>query len=76
MAKLTAAYDWSPAEELALWKEARVYASQNKSYTIRGKSYTRQDLDQINRMINQLTREVNAAAGMSAVVIGRRARPV
>lgn len=76
MAKLTAAYEWTPAEELALWREARVYASQNKSYAIRGKTYTRQDLDQINRMIAQLEREVSSSAGNTSVVIGRHSRRV
>lgn len=74
MAKLTAQYTWTPAEELAIWKEARVYASQNKSYSIRNKTYTRQDLPLINQMITKLTNEVNAAAGRSTVVIGQHVR--
>ena len=76
MAKLKAEYDYTPAEELALWKEARVYASQNKSYVIRGRAFTRQDLKEINGMIRQLTAEVAAAAGRLSVVIGRHARRV
>lgn len=74
--KLVADHDYTPAEELAIWKEARVYASQNKSYSIRGRSYTRQDLPQINAMIRQLSSEVAASSGQSSVVIGRHARRV
>jgi hypothetical protein len=73
MAKLTAQYTWTAAEELALWKEARVYASQNKSYSIRGKSYNRQDLPLINKMISQLTAEVRSAS-QSSIVYSRHAR--
>jgi hypothetical protein len=76
MAKLTAAYTWTPEEELALWKEARVYASQNKSYAIRGKTYTRQDLDMINRQIDSLTNQISATSGKLRVAIGRHARRV
>jgi hypothetical protein len=76
MDKLVAENTYTPAEELALWKEARVFASQNKSYSIRGRNYTRQDLPLINQMIGQLTAEVNATSGRSTVVIGRHARRV
>lgn len=76
MAKLTPAYTYTPAEELALWQEARVMASQNKSYAIRGRVFTRQDLPLINQMVRQLTAEVNATAGRSSVVIGQHARRV
>jgi hypothetical protein len=74
MSKLTAAYEYTAAEELALWREARVYASQNKSYSLRGKTYTRQDLPQINAMISQLEKEISATSGKLSVVIGRHAR--
>lgn len=73
MAKLTPAFTYTPAEELALWKEARVHASQNKSYTIRGKTYTRQDLKLINEMIQQLAAEIGAST-RSTIVTSRRAR--
>ncbi len=76
MAKLTAQYTWTTQEELDLWKEARVYASQNKSYAIRGKTYTRQDLDMINRQIQILTDQLAGAAGRPRVAIGRHARRV
>lgn len=76
MAKLVSEYTWTPEEELALWREARVYASQNKSYAIRGKTYTRQDLPVINDMIRQLSAEISAKSGKTSVVIGRHARRV
>jgi hypothetical protein len=74
MAKLTAQFDYTDAELLALYREALAALSQNKSYTIRGKSLTRTDLPQVREMIDWLERRVDAAAGNSAVVIGRHAR--
>lgn len=76
MAKLAAQNTYTAAEELALWREARIFASQNKSYSIRGTTYTRQDLDTINKMISQLTAEANATAGNVSVAIGRHARRI
>lgn len=71
MAKLAAGYEWTPEEELALWKEARVYASQGKSTVIRGKALTRRDLPEINAMITQLENRIAGRSGRQSVVLSR-----
>lgn len=74
MAKLTAQYDYTDAELLALFREAKAYASQNKEYTIAGKTYRRQDLPDIEAAITKLERRINAAAGKLSVAVSQHGR--
>lgn len=74
MAKLTAQFDYTDSEYLALLREARVFASQNKSYTIGNKTFTRQDLDDLTAEIEKVERRISAASRRPMVAFGQHAR--
>lgn len=74
MAKYEAEYEYTDAELLALFRQAKARVSiSGESYTIGGRTFRSADLAEINRTIKSLEAAIGAASG-PAVNYAKRGR--